>query len=123
MNQNLEQMLAEAANKIKAREEKENQQNQQNQQKQEKIDLKVEKEISMEQIQQLGDKLKENLDFDGDETIEEIRNAIILNIESTTDEEKRNNPDKDFLDENDLKLFDEIIKLVDKKLDEEENSK
>ena len=117
MSQNLEQMLAEAANKIKEREEKEKQQ------KQEEIDLEVEKKISMEQIQQLGDKLKENLDFDGDETIEEIRNAIILNIESTTDEEKRNNPDKDFLDENDLKLFDEIIKLVDKKLDEEENSK
>jgi len=117
MNQSLEQMLAEAANKIKAREEKENKQ------KQEKIDVKVEKEISMEQIQELGNKLKVNLDFDGDETIEEIRNAIILNIESTTDKEKRDNPDKDFLDENDLKLFDEIIKLVDKKLDEEENSK
>ncbi len=117
MNQNLEQMLAEAANKIKAREEKENKQ------KQEKIDAKVEKGISMEQIQELGDKLKANLDFDGNETIEEIRNAIVLNIESTTDEEKRDNPDKDFLNENDLKLFDKTIKLVDKKLDEEENSK
>jgi len=117
MNQNLEQMLAEAANKIKAREEKENQQ------KQERIDVKVEKEISIEQIQKLGDKLKENLDFDGNETIEEIKNAIVLNIESTTDEEKRDNLGKDLLNENDLKLFDETIKLVDKKLDEEENNK